>query len=84
MWLWAQHVRFLVPREKLNTGRLVVKSSGGDQHIEVRVMARPSWIRRAFGWTLAALLMAAEIGTVAWVALALARVDLPTIPIPGL
>ncbi|HYP20457.1 MAG TPA: hypothetical protein VEY08_10310 [Chloroflexia bacterium] len=82
MWLWAQHVRFLVPREKLNTGRLVVKSSGGgDQHIEVKVMARPSSVRRAFGWTMAGVLMAAEIAAVAWVALALGGVNLS---IPGL
>ena len=82
MWLWAQHVRFLVPREKLNTGRLVVKSSGGgDQHIEVKVVARPSSVRRAFGWAMAGVLMAAEIAAVAWAALALGGANLP---IPGL
>ena len=51
--LWAQHVRLLVPAEKVNTGRLMVKSTGGDNIIEVKVLARPSWVQRSAGWLFA-------------------------------
>ena len=71
MWLWALHARLLVPAEKLNTGRLVVKSSGGEQQIEVRVKARPSQLRIATGWAMVATLMSAELGSVAWLVYAL-------------
>ncbi|MDQ6695609.1 MAG: protein kinase [Chloroflexota bacterium] len=81
MWVWAWHVRLLVPAERLNTGRLLVKSTGGDQQIDVRVMARPSWARQALGWTVAMLLLATEIGTVAW--LVIDRTGF-RIPLPGL
>jgi len=67
MWLWAMHVKLLVPAVKLNTGRLVVKSSGGEEQIDVRVVAHPSWIRKALGWVLSVLFLAAELGAVAWV-----------------
>ncbi|HET9493047.1 MAG TPA: hypothetical protein VFR15_02335, partial [Chloroflexia bacterium] len=77
MWLWAQHVKILVPAEKLNTGKLMVKSSGGDQNIEVRVLARPSWLQRAVGWSVALLLFVAEVALVTWGILALAGVNLP-------
>jgi hypothetical protein len=81
MWLWAQHVRVLVPAEKVNTGRLMVKSSGGDQHIDVKVLARPSWLQRAGGWTVALLLFVTEISLATWVVLTLAgiRVSLPSL-----
>lgn len=69
MWLWAMHVKLLVPAVKLNTGRLVVKSSGGEEQIDVRVVAHPSWIRKALGWVLSVLFLAAELGAVAWVVL---------------
>ncbi len=81
MWLWAAHVRLLVPAEKMNTGRLLVKSSGGEQQIEVRAMARPSWARRALGWTVALLLLTVEVGAIAWTALTLLGIE---IPLPGL
>jgi len=81
MWLWAFHVRWLVPAERLNTGRLLVKSSGGEQHIDVRVIARPAWARKALGWTMALLLLIAELATVTWVALALVGIE---VPLPGL
>ena len=81
MWLWAWHVRLLVPTEKLNTGRVLVKTSGGEEQIEVRAKARPSWARRAFGWTLAAVLVAVELAAVAWIALALTGAS---ITLPGL
>ena len=71
MWWWAIHVRLLVPTEKLNLGRLLVKSSGGEQQIEVRVKARPSWLRKAVGWTVAALLMAAQLAVAVWIVLTL-------------
>ena len=71
MWLWAQHVRLLVPTEKVNTGRLMLKSTGGDRSIEVRVLARPSWAQRAAGWSLALLLFVIEITLVTWIALSL-------------
>jgi hypothetical protein len=77
MWLWAQHVRILVPAEKLNTGKLMVKSSGGDQNIEVRVLARPSWLQRTAGWTAALILFVAEVALITWGILALAGVNLP-------
>lgn len=83
LWLWSVHVRFLVPSERLNTGRLWVKSSGGDQQIEVRVMARPSWIRKAAGWTMALVLLTAELAGATWLALTLVGVPLGVI-IPGL
>ncbi len=75
MWLWAWHVRMLVPADRLNTGRLVVKSQAGDQHIEVRAMARPSWLRRAAGWALALALFTAEVAVAVWIVLALAGVN---------
>ena len=71
MWLWAMQVRLLVPREKLNTGRLLVQSTGGEQQVEVRVKARPSPVRVATGWTTAALLMSTEVGLAIWLALSL-------------
>jgi hypothetical protein len=77
MWLWAQHVRLLVPTEKLNTGKIMVKSSGGDQNIEVRVLARPSWLQKAAGWSVALLLFVAEVALVSWGILALAGINLP-------
>jgi hypothetical protein len=77
MWLWAQHVRLLVPTEKVNTGRLMVKSSGGDSSIEVRVLARPSWAQRAIGWTVALSLFVIEITLVTWLALSLFGIRLP-------
>lgn len=67
MWLWAMHVKMFVPAVKLNTGRLVVKSSGGEEQIDVRVVAHPSWIRKALGWVLSVLFLAAELGAVAWI-----------------
>jgi hypothetical protein len=66
MWLWSKHVRLLVPAEKVNTGRIIVKSSGGDSSIEVRVLARPSWVERTTGWSIALLLFVAEIVLVTW------------------
>lgn len=81
MWWWALHVRLLVPAERLNSGRLLVQSSGGEQQIELRVKARPSWARKAIGWTLAGLLMAAELGAVVWIVLTLAGYS---ITLPGL
>jgi serine/threonine-protein kinase len=83
MWMWTLHVRYLVPSKKLNTGRLMVKSSEGDRQIEVRVVARPSWARRAAGWTGALLLLFAEVAAVAWIVLTLAGVTV-SIPVPGL
>jgi serine/threonine protein kinase len=77
MWLWAQHVRILVPAEKLNTGKLMVKSSGGDQTIEVKVLARPSWLQKSAGWSVALLLFVAEVALVTWGILALVGVNLP-------
>lgn len=79
MWLWAQHVRLLVPMEKLNTGRIMVKSSSGDQQIEVKVLARPSWLQRSAGWSAALILFVTEIALVTWAALMLAGV---TVPLP--
>lgn len=65
-WLWAFQVRILVPIEKTSTGRLLVRSSGGDKQIEVKVKAQPSWLRTTVGWTTAAVLMTAEIGASVW------------------
>jgi serine/threonine protein kinase len=64
--LWSWHVKLLVPAEHLNTGRILVKSSGGDQQIEVRVMARPSGVRKTLGWTMALVLLTAELSGLAW------------------
>jgi hypothetical protein len=77
MWLWAQHVQLFVPSERVNTGRIVVKSSGGDQQLEVKVLARPSWLQRTAGWSIALLLFVAEIALVTWLALTLVGVTLP-------
>jgi hypothetical protein len=81
MWLWAQHVRLMVPAERLNTGRIVVKSSGGDQQIDVKVLARPSWLQRAAGWSAALILFVAEVALVTWALLSIAGI---TIPLPTL
>lgn len=77
MWLWAKHVRLLVPAEKVNTGRLMVKSSNGDGSIEVRVLARPSWAQRTWGWTIALVLFVLEITLVTWLVLSLTGFRLP-------
>jgi hypothetical protein len=77
MWLWAQHVRLLVPAEKMNTGRLMVKSSGGDSSIEVRVLARPSWMERSIGWSIALVLFVTEISLATWLVLSVFGVKLP-------
>jgi hypothetical protein len=74
--LWSWHVKMLVPAEHLNTGRLLVKSSGGDQQIEVRVMARPSGVRKALGWTMALVLLTAELAGIAWLVISVVRVPL--------
>lgn len=81
IWIWTLHVRYLVPSEKLNTGRLMVKSSEGDRQIEVRVVARPSWMRKAVGWAGALLLLMAEVAAIAWIALTLAGVTI-SVPVP--
>jgi serine/threonine-protein kinase len=81
MWLWAQHVRLMVPAERLNTGRIVVKSSGGDQQIDVKVLARPSWLQRAAGWSAALILFVAEVALATWALLSIAGI---TIPLPTL
>jgi hypothetical protein len=77
IWLWSRHVRLLVPAPRESTGKLVVKSIDGDRHIEVRVLAKPSKARTAFGWTLAGLIFIAEIAIVAWIALSIAGVSVP-------
>ena len=79
MWLWARHVRLFVPAEKLNTGRLMVKSSGGDENIEVRVLARPSKVQRAIGWIIALLFFVTEIALATWAILSLLGITLPTL-----
>ncbi len=79
MWLWSQHVRLLVPAERLNTGRIVVKSSGGDQQIDVKVLARPSWLQKTAGWSAALILFIIEVGLVTWVVLTFAGI---TVPLP--
>ena len=71
MWLWAWHVRLLVPAERTNTGRLLVQSTGGEQQVEVTVKARPTWLHVASGWLSAALLVSAEVGLAVWFALSL-------------
>jgi hypothetical protein len=77
IWLWSRHVRLFVPAPRENTGKLVVKSTDGDRHIEVRVLARPSTGRMALGWTLAGLMFIVEIAIVTWIALSLAGVNVP-------
>ncbi len=77
LWVWTLHVRYLVPTKKLNTGRLMVKSTEGDRQIEVRVVARPSWARMASGWAGALILLLAEVAAVAWIILTLAGVTVP-------
>jgi serine/threonine protein kinase len=77
MWLWAQHVRLLVPAEKVNTGRLMVKSSGGDNSIEVKVLARPSWIQRSAGWLLALILFTIEVSLTTWAILSIFGIEIP-------
>jgi hypothetical protein len=70
-------VRLFVPAEKLNTGRLMVKSSGGDENIEVRVLARPSQVQRAIGWIIALLFFVTEIALATWGVLALLGIEFP-------
>jgi serine/threonine protein kinase len=72
--LWSWHVKMLVPAERLHTGRLLVKSAGDQQQIEVKVMARPSWLRRALGWTMALVLLTLEIAVIAWIVMTVAGV----------
>jgi serine/threonine protein kinase len=77
MWLWAQHVRLLVPAEKINIGRLMVKSSGGDNSIEVKVLARPSWIQRYAGWLFALVLFTIEVSLTTWAILSIFGIEIP-------
>ena len=81
IWLWTRHARIFVPTPRENTGKLLVKSNDGDRHIEVRVLAKPSGLRTALGWTLAALFFIVEIATVTWIALSLAGVS---VTLPGM
>ncbi|MFL5735390.1 MAG: hypothetical protein ACJ78Q_19700, partial [Chloroflexia bacterium] len=60
----------------LNSGSLLVKSSGGEQKIELRVKARPSWARTTMGWVSAGLLMLAELAVVMWVLLTVLGYDI--------
>ena len=77
MWLWAQHVRLLVPAEKVNTGRLMVKSTGGDNSIEVKVLARPSWVQRSAGWLFALILFTIEVSLTTWAILSIFGIEIP-------
>ncbi len=77
MWLWAQHVRLLVPAEKVNTGRLMVKSTGGDNSIEVKVLARPSWVQRYAGWLFALILFTIEVSLTTWAILSIFGIEIP-------
>ncbi len=47
IWLWlaAQHLRWLVPLPRENRGDVVIDSNGGRRQVEVRVWARPTWLR---------------------------------------
>ena len=47
LWLVARHVRLFVPAPLLNQGEVVIDSNGGQRRVEVRTLARPSWLRRA-------------------------------------
>jgi hypothetical protein len=60
VWLWlvARHVRWFVPAPRMNEGTVIIDSNGGQRRLEVRVLARPSWLRRALaGFVLTVLLI---------------------------
>jgi serine/threonine protein kinase, bacterial len=74
LWLVARHVRLFVPAPLLNRGEVVIDSNGGQRRVEVRTLARPSWLRRGTIWICMSALLVAEF--VAFILLAL-RLALP-------
>jgi hypothetical protein len=63
VWLWlvARHVRWFVPAPRMNEGTVIIDSNGGQRRLEVRVLARPSWLRRALAWVVLTVLLIGEL-----------------------
>ena len=63
IWLWlvARHVRWFVPAPLMNQGTVIIDSNGGQRRVEVRVLARPSWVRRALAWFVLTVLLIGEL-----------------------
>jgi serine/threonine protein kinase len=63
IWLWlvARHVRWFVPAPLMNQGTVIIDSNGGQRRLEVRVLARPSWVRRALAWFVLTVLLIGEL-----------------------
>lgn len=60
-WLVARHVRWFIPAPLVNQGEVVIDSNGGQRRLEVRVLARPSWLRTAAAWLLLTVLLVGEL-----------------------
>jgi hypothetical protein len=64
--LVAWQVAWFVPAPRQHVGQVRVESNGGTRQIEVRMLARPGFLRKALGWGLATLLLLAELVALGW------------------
>jgi hypothetical protein len=72
LWLWlvAVQVGWFVPAPRQNIGYVQVDTQGGGRRlVEVRVLARPGFLRAALGWLLVSLLLIAELVGLGWLIL---------------
>jgi serine/threonine-protein kinase len=71
LWLWwvARHVAWFVPAPRQNVGYVQVESNAGARRVEVRVLARPGFLRLALGWLLVSLLLITELVVLGWAVL---------------
>jgi serine/threonine-protein kinase len=72
IWLWlvALQVGWFVPAPRQNIGYVQVDTQGGGRRlVEVRVLARPGFVRAALGWMLVSLLLIAELVGLGWLVL---------------
>jgi serine/threonine protein kinase len=64
--LVAWQVAWFVPAPRQHVGQVRVESNGGTRQIEVRMLARPGFVRKVLGWTLATILLLAELVALGW------------------
>lgn len=66
LMLVAWQVSWFVPAPRQHIGQVQVETNGGTRQIEVRMLARPGFLRKALGWVLATLLLLAELVALGW------------------
>jgi hypothetical protein len=64
--LVAWQVSWFVPAPRQHVGQVRVETNGGTGQIEVRMLARPGFVRKALGWLVATLLLLAELVALGW------------------